>query len=254
MIDVHCHLEQKDYDPDREAVIERSEKSLKAVVTSCANPNDYEKTVRILKNHKGFIFASFALHPIHIKEFSEEDIEKYFKKIRKSDPVSIGETGLDYHWVSEPGWRKKQEELFRNHIMLAKDMKLPLTIHARDSQEKEGAVEKAFDILEQEYTKRVHLHLFGKLSLLGRAEENGWYISIGPLVRKSKSFAKIAKRFPLERIMLETDAPWFGEDGRNEPTSVISVAERIAAIRKIPFESAWNAFGENAVKFFNLKF
>ena len=63
MIDVHCHLEQEDYDKDRNEVIEKCKKELKAVVTSCAHPKDFDLTMKMVENHKNFVFASFGIHP-----------------------------------------------------------------------------------------------------------------------------------------------------------------------------------------------
>ena len=115
MIDTHCHLEQQDYDNDRNLVIERCKKELHAIITSCANPKYLDLTVKLVKNNSGFIFATASLHPIYIKEFSNEEIEKFIERIRflKNNLVAIGETGLDYKWVKLKKWQENQKRLFK---------------------------------------------------------------------------------------------------------------------------------------------
>lgn len=248
MIDAHCHLEQEDYDKDREEVIERCKKELRAVITSCAHPKDFEKTIEMVKKHRKFIFACVGIHPEYIGEFKEEDIENFIERIRENKDffVAIGEVGLDYNWVKEKELQERQKDMFRRFIKLAKELDLPLVVHSRD------AIEDTIRILEEENAKRVHMHLFGEHSFLKKVIDNGWYISLGPIVLKSKKHKKVARDTPLERIMLETDAPWFGFGKRNEPLSIKEVANRIAEIKKISYEEVWRVCGENAIKFFNL--
>ena len=87
MIDAHCHLEQKDYDADREEVISRCKELLKAVVFSCVSPKDFQKSLEIVSKYPGFVFLTAGFHPEYIKEFSEKEIEDYFSLI------SVGRLG-----------------------------------------------------------------------------------------------------------------------------------------------------------------
>ncbi len=251
MIDVHCHLEQKDYSQDREEVIEKCKKELKGVITSCAHPKDWDLTLSIVEKHKGFIFASAGIHPEYIKEIKEEEIEEYLKKIKENREkiVSIGEIGLDYFMIKEEEWRKKQQELFYRMLEFAKEIKKPVTIHIRD------AFEDAIKILEDAGVEKVHLHMFGGRKFLQRVLENGWYISENTIILMSKNYKKVVRDTPLERLMLETDSPWLGiEKKRNTPLAIKLVAKKIAEIKKISFEEVWKKCGENAIRFFELKF
>src|SRR3989344_6023453 len=115
MIDSHCHLEQKDYSKDLDAVIDRCKKAgIKALVSSCPDPRDFDRALEIAQKYKGYVFLAAAIHPEYIKEFSQKDIDNFFETLRenKEKLVGIGETGLDYFWVQEPEWREKQKELF----------------------------------------------------------------------------------------------------------------------------------------------
>ena len=149
--------------------------------------------------------------------------------------------------------REKQRELFVTFINLAKELKLPLIIHARD------AFDDAVRILEENNAKIVLMHMFGAHHLLKRVIQNGWYISMNAIVLRSKKHKKIIRDAPLERIMLETDSPWLspvqltqGIKTRNDPTSVKIVAQRIAEIKKIPVEEVAKITTENAINFFKL--
>jgi TatD DNase family protein len=255
MIDSHCHLEQHDYDSDRDQVIEKCKEDLAAIVTCCAHPRDFELTMQMVEKHQNFIFASAGIHPEYIKEISEREMENFLELIKqnKEKISSVGETGLDYHWITEPVWQKKQKDLFIQMISFAKELDKPLTIHSRD------AYEDVVKVLEQEDAKKIHLHLFGDNKLVKRIAENGWYISIGPIIIRSKKHFQIARDMPLEQLLLETDAPWNapqvfleGKKVRNDPTSIKIVAEKIAEIKGIPLGEVWNVCGHNAIKFFEM--
>jgi TatD DNase family protein len=250
MIDAHCHIEQPDYNPDRDNIIELCRQKLSAVVTCCAHPDDFNLTMQMLEKYKNFLFATFSIHPIYIKEINKKQKNEFFDLlIENKDKLSaIGETGLDYFHVKEDEWRKKQKELFIEHISFAKELKKPLVIHSRDS------TDDVIKILEQEDASDVLMHLFGARNLLSKVKENGWYISLGPIAIHSKTHKKIIRDMPIEKIMLETDSPWFGLEGkRNLPTAVLDVANRISEIKKIDVKEVDKITTQNAVKFFSLK-
>lgn len=253
MIDCHCHLEQKDYDTDRKQVIEQCKQQLKAVITCCAHSKDIDLTLDITKKHSGFVFCTIGLHPEYIKEITDQDIETTIKAIEQNKDliVAIGEIGLDFHWIKEPELREKQKKLFVKMIQIAKELDKPLVIHAR------AAFKETIDILEQEGMKgrKVLMHLFQDKKQLQRVIENGWSISIGPGIARSKDTRKIARDAPLDRILLETDSPWFAQEGQKKgtPLNVKIAAQKIAEIKKISFEEVEKQTDLNAIEFFNLK-
>ncbi len=248
MIDSHCHLEQKDYDPDREEVILNCKKELKAVVTCCAHMRDFNKSLEIIKKYPNFVFLTAGFHPEYISEVPENEINKYFEELAKNKKylVGIGECGMDYHWVKEPEWREKQKELFVKHINLAKELNLPLVIHSRDAEK------ECLEILKEQKAKRVLLHYFSDKDLIPEVIETSYFVSVNTSVFRSKTTKKIIKKIPIEKLMTETDAPWLGFGKRNTPLSVKLVAEKIAEIKKLSFEEVDKITTENAVKFFGL--
>jgi len=251
MIDVHCHLEQEDYNNDREDVIKECWKKLSAVITSCAHYKDLELTMEIVKKYKGFVFCCFGLHPEFIKELNNEKKKEYIQTIEKNKDkiAAIGEIGLDYFWIKDKEWQEKQKEMFIEFIELSKKLNLPIIVHSRD------AMHDTLDILEKEgmQNRKVLLHLFGDKDSLKRVIDNGWSISIGPLILKNKEIRKIARDCPIERMMVETDSPWFGDGKRGTPLNAIKAAEKIAEIKKISFAEVEKQTDLNAKAFFSIK-
>jgi len=247
MIDVHCHLEQKDYEKDRDEVIEKCKEKLKAVITCCCHPDDFDLTMELVEKYKNFVFATVSIHPEYIKEIDHLKVDEFFKKIEenKEKIVGIGETGLDFI-IEEAEWRKKQKELFKKFIQLARDLKKPLVIHARK------AFLEAIEILEKFGEKNVLMHFFTAKELLQRVMKNGWSISVNTTLLKSKKIKKIVRDMPLGKILLETDSPWLGEGKRNDPLSVEIIAREIAKIKKLDFNEINKITDENVKKFFNL--
>jgi TatD DNase family protein len=255
MIDVHCHLEQPEFSKDRDEVIEKCRKELKAVITSCAHPRDFDLTLKLTEKYKNFVFASYGIHPEYIKEISEKEIDDFLEKVKriKDKTTAIGETGLDFYWVKEAEWQEKQKELFIRLISIAKELKKPLIIHCRE------AFEDTIRILEKEDAKDVDMHMFGDNHFVKRVADNGWFISVNTIILRSKSYRKVVRDCSLDRLMLETDAPWLSPQqltnnvkSRNDPISIRIVAEKIAELKKTTFEEVWQKCGKNAVKFFRL--
>lgn len=249
MIDVHCHLENPEYEKDRDSLISACRGELSALVTSCAHPRDFGLTMELVRKYKNFVFCTCSTHPIYIKNIYPKDREDYFGLIRKNRDmvVAIGETGLDYFHTKERGLRERQKEIFREHIRLARELDKPLVIHARDSYG------DCIEILEEEGAERVNLHMFGGRPLLERVLSRQWSISMNAVMFRSKDHKKIIRDMPLDRIMLETDAPWLApEGGRNTPLTIKAVARKIAEIKKVSFDLVWKTCGMNAVSFFGL--
>jgi TatD DNase family protein len=248
MIDCHTHLEQKNYDADRDQVIKRCiDAGLKAVITCCAHPDDIDTTVAMLNKYPNYIFATASIHPEYIAEMKDDWLERILHFINDPRVVGVGETGLDFKWVETDELRRKQSALFITFINAAKDLNKPLVIHAR------GAFKEAIDVLELNGAKKVVMHFFSAKDQLKRVVDNDWYITINTTVCNSKKMKQIVRDTPMERILLETDAPWLDlEGGRNEPTAIKKVVEKIAEVKNTSFSECWRCCGLNAVELFKL--
>ena len=149
--------------------------------------------------------------------------------------------------------REKQKQLFIQLINLAKELGKPLVIHSRE------VWEETLKVLDDNDAKRVMMHMWGNHQLLDRIIDNGWSVSMNTIVLRSKKHRKIARDIPIEKLLLETDSPWLaperltrGKEVRNDPRAIKTVAEKVAEIKKLPFEDVWKTCGQNAIKFFNL--
>ncbi|MEM7821481.1 MAG: TatD family hydrolase [Candidatus Aenigmatarchaeota archaeon] len=250
MIDCHCHLEQEDYYNDRDEVIEKCKKELKAVISSCAHPKDLDLSLSLVEKYNGFVFCTAGIHPEYIKEIGEEEKNKFLEILKKNKEkiCGIGEVGLDFDWIKDKEGREKQRELFTEFISFAKELKKPIVVHCR------AAYEDAIKILEEEGSEKVLLHMFGANHLVKRVIDNGWYVSVNTILLRSKKHKKVVRDIPLSFLMTETDSPWLGPEGkRNDPRSVKTVIEKIAEIKKISFEEVDKITTENAINFFNLR-
>ncbi|HYB93275.1 MAG TPA: TatD family hydrolase [archaeon] len=248
MIDCHTHLEQKAYDLDRDEVILRSENAgLKAIVTCCAHPDDIDVTIKMLEKYPNFIFATASIHPEYIERMNDEWWSRILALLKNPSVIGVGETGLDFKAVETEELRNRQVELFKRFIDIAEELSKPLVIHAR------GAFKETIDVLESNRAKRVAMHFFSAVDQLNRVINNNWYIMVNTTVCRSNNMEKIARDMPIERILLETDAPWLGLEGRrNEPIAIKEVAEKIAEVKKCSFPDVWDRCGKNAAQFFEL--
>lgn len=252
MIDSHCHLEFKQFDEDRERVIEKAKDRIKAVVNSAAEIDKSKDVIRLHRQHEDFIFPSLGIHPKWAAKASEKDLKDYknFIVSRRNETVAIGEVGLDHAQVKDPKKRKRCKEIFVDFIELSDDLDMPVVVHAR------GAVDEALRILKKHKEGDVVLHCFaGNIKQLREAMEEDYYISLGGMVfRHRKKYEQIIEALDLEKLLLETDAPFLArkKSHRSEPWFIWDVAERIAEVKGGNFRKVWKKAGENAVEVFDL--
>lgn len=248
IIDVHAHLDFEQFDNDRDEIIEKAKSEKIFIITSTVGPKSIEKTLKILENHEN-VFASFGFAA---DESDSEKIDETIKLIReyKDKIVAIGEVGLDYYWVKENEKRELEKKNFQKFISLAKELSLPLVIHSRDAEK------DVIEILKKENI-RAMMHCFsGSVELAKEVIKIGCIISIPTSIAYSKNKKILAEKIPIEKIVLETDAPFLSPipKTRNVPTNIKISAKKLAEIKKISFEKVCAITTKNAVEFFNLKF
>ena len=252
MFDAHCHLAYEDI--DLEKAIENAKKAGVRGIVMCAYPGDLQSSLKILEKHRGFVHLSFGLHPIDIADMSDKEIEGYIDFIRKNryKAVAIGECGLDYHWYKEMGsvQDKKFVMFFEKCIELSKELKLPLVLHTRKAEQ------ECFDIIKRHGVEKAVFHCYsGNLTLAKQIIGSGFYISLATNILGSKNTKKIAKSFPLDRMLTETDSPYLSPvpGKKNEPANVKMVVGEIARLRGVSFEEVAKQTTENAERFFGLE-
>lgn len=251
LVDVHCHLDDEEFDNDLPIVIERAKKQgVIAIITSALGPDSIEKSIKIAEKYNDIVFLSFGLEPYNLEE---KTFNKTLELIRKHQDkiIAVGEVGLDYYYIRDHSERATMITHFRKFIKLAKEINKPLIIHSR------SAGKYAIRVLIEEEAKQVLMHAFdGGSSWAKRGAEEGFFFSVPPSVVRSQQKQKMVKVLPLENMMLETDAPVLGPDPteRNEPVNVVYSLKEIAKIKNIGEEEVAKVTTKNAIKFFKLDF
>ncbi len=264
-IDAHCHLE---YMENAQDVIEEArQRGMTAIVTSIADIKDKEKVLEMHRKNPDFVFACLGFHPEIMKNYSYGEIDEYIDFIRKNkdDISAVGEVGVDYNWITKSQDQERSKEIFLKFIELSKELGLPLVIHSRNGKNnKEGGdngIEDAIDILIRNGCKDVMMHCFsGSEAQLKTCLDQDWLISFATIICKSFKHQRLAKLTPLDKMVLETDAPWLDPDSppgssllTNRPWKIERSADIIANIKNIGKEEALVAAAENAKKFFRIK-
>lgn len=260
LIDTHCHPQMGDYDTDRDAMIGRALDTDTGLIAIGTNLVDSLAGVRLAEKYpQQPVYAAVGVHPTDddAEAFRPGDLEAL---LNNDKVVGIGETGLDYFRLAPDDDRQLQIDLFEQQIIVALSNDLPLIIHCRDKNGVYGAYDDVFRTLIRHQVKKFVMHCFS-----GDAKYAEKFLGLGGMLSftgiitfpKSESMQQIVTNTPLDRIMVETDAPFLAPQEfrgqRNEPIWVKSVADKMAEIRGISSEEIAKITTENAVKFFNLK-
>lgn len=220
IVDSHCHLNFEVLHKELDAVVERAHKAnVKVMQTVCTKVSEFEKIKAIAERYEN-IYCSAGVHPNDVATEGVISVEDLFNLTLHKKVIGLGETGLDYHY--EYSNRKIQRESFLNHIEVARKSELPLIIHNRNSDE------DMIEILKHEMKRgqfKALLHCFSSSSQLAKeALDLGLYVSISGIVtfKNATALRDIVKNLPLDRLLIETDAPYLAPEpmrGRpNEPS------------------------------------
>ncbi len=252
MIDSHCHLEFDHFNKDREKVIKKAKKELEAVIDSCVGPKDLDKVLQLHKKHPNFIYVSTGLHPKTAKNITNTELKDYKDQIRKNRDkvVAIGEIGLDYHHVRKPKDKEKTKTILEDMINFSNSLDLPIVIHSRNS------MNDVMKILQKNTENNVIIHCFsGNNKNLKEALDRDYYVSIGGMIyRNPTKYKKLVKNTPLNKLLLETDAPFLAKkkQNRSNPWFIKQIAEKIAQIKNTNQEKILKTTAKNTKTAYNL--
>lgn len=252
MIDTHAHLNFKNFNDDLNEVIEKSfEKGVERIIIPGSTLKESREAINIAEENEN-IFAAAGIHPEDLD--GTLDLPKIEELARSEKVVAIGETGLDYsypHTKSEDA-KKKQGELLKEHIELAEKLNLPLILHNRDSDE------DFYEIIKDFRGKAVVHCYTSTLDFAKRILDLGYMISFTGIITfdKTGNLEKVIKEIPLEKIMVETDAPYLApvpyRGKRAEPWMVSEVIQKIADIKGLSFKEVDQKTTTTAKKFFGI--
>jgi TatD DNase family protein len=237
-VDSHAHIEGKEFDADREAVIQRA---LDAGVQTIVCVGDGEVAADShaaafrLAEEYSFIYTTVGVHPHEARLLDDELCERLEDLSQHSKVIAWGEIGLDYHYDNSP--RDVQREAFRKQLRMARERRLPVVIHTREAEADTLA------ILNEEWNESGLggvIHCFtGTRSFAEAAVELGFYISFSGVVtfKNAGELRETARALPLDRILIETDSPFLApvpyRGRRNEPAFVVETARAIAELRAL---------------------
>ena len=249
LVDSHCHLDFPDFAPEREAVIARAfAAGIGTMLTICTRLDEFAGVEAIAESDPR-IWCSVGAHPHEAADHAGLLIDQLIALAVHPRVVGIGETGLDFHYDLSP--RDVQEQVFRTHIAASHVTGLPLIIHAREADGEIAA------ILADEKPPPGVLHCFtGGRALAEAAVTLGFYISISGIVtfRNAEDLRAIVRDLPLDRLLVETDAPYLApvpyRGKRNEPAFVTATAAAVAALKGIEPEALAAATTENFFQLF----
>ena len=253
LIDTHCHLDFPDFAPERDEVVARAKAAgVARMITISTFVSRYERYREIAEAYDN-VWFTIGTHPHQAHEEPEASVEDLVRLSAHPRCIGIGEAGLDYHYDKAP--RDTAARVFRTHIAAARETGLPLVIHARDADEDVAT------ILREEMGKgpfKALLHCFTASRMLAEAGlELGLYVSFSGVVtfKNSEELRAIAKDVPLDRMLVETDAPFLApvpyRGKRNEPAYVASTAAVLAGVKGISPDDMARATTQNAARLFS---
>ena len=251
-IDTHAHLEMEAFDDDREAVLARAaEAGLTAIVTVGTTLPDCEKAVALTRLYKP-VYAAVGIHPHEVKDIDAATYDALRVLAQQEKVVAIGEIGLDFFYDLSP--REVQLRRFQEQLNLAEELDLPVIIHDREAHP------EILEILRPRKGRlRGVLHCFsGDWTMACECLDLGFHLSVaGPVTyRKADQLRAVAREMPLERLLIETDAPYLAPQPyrgkRNEPAYVVETARTLAEIRGIPVDELERQTTANARRLFSI--
>ncbi|MEE3331509.1 MAG: TatD family hydrolase [Myxococcota bacterium] len=236
-LDSHCHLTANRFDKDRSEAIARARESGVETLVTIGSGYGVEGNAQAvaLAESDPAIFATAGVHPHEAAEFDDTGRSALRQWLAHEKVMAVGECGLDYHYMNSP--RDVQRSVFAEQVALALELDMPVSIHVRSDNE------TAYDELLEIWLAEGHdkltgvLHCYtGSLPFARRAVEHGFYVSFSGIVtfKGSADLREVAAGLPLEKLLVETDAPFLAPEGhrgkRNEPAWVTVVGETLAEL------------------------
>lgn len=250
MIDIHCHVDFKVYNKNRNEIMERAQENLTAIVNSGASLGGNRRTLKLAAEYKNFLYPTLGFHPSNASKSDNSVIKQVLAELESniSDAVALGETGLDFNRLDDETAKNKQIKLFETFIQLADEYQMPLVIHARDAEERAlEMVKKSFSI------PQVVFHCYGgSLETAKKIIDEGYFISLSTIVCFSEHHQLLALKLPLSHLLTETDSPYLSpfKGQRNEPAFVEETVKIIAKTKSVSPEEVSKITESNARRIF----
>lgn len=250
IFDSHAHYDDAKFDLIREEILAKMPENNVCGIINCGTDISTSLMSINLAEKFPFIYAAIGYHPESVNDTTVFEKDKLIELSKNKKVVAIGEIGLDYYW--DTSFKTNQIDFFEKQLFLAKKLDLPVIIHDRDAHG------DTLEILKKHRPKGV-LHCFsGSIEMAREIIKLGLYIGVGGVItfKNSKKLVEIVKEISLERILLETDAPYLAPEpyrGKtNNSAYILRVAEKIAEIKSITTKEVLSVTTKNVKALFNI--
>lgn len=253
LVDTHAHLNMKEFDGDRDAVVHRaSEAGVDLILDIGTDLESSQKAVGLSEKHQS-IYASLGVHPHEAAKTKDFDWIELEKLLSHPKAKAVGEMGLDYHYHFSP--EAVQKDIFSRQLILARTLNKPVVVHVRE------AMQDALEVIQRAGPPpwKGVFHCFGgREDDIPKVLDLGFHISFtGVLTFKNYSSFELLKRVPLNRLLVETDSPYMApvpcRGKRNEPAWIVHTVRRVSEILNVPYEEVCSQTTRNAVRLFGLE-
>ena len=232
--DTHAHYDDNSFDEDRDSVLKEIKSNGVKLILNCASSYESIEKTYNLTIENDFIYGALGIHPENADEFNADVENEIIKLINTNHKIiAIGEIGLDYYWEENPS-KEVQQEVFRKQMQLAEKLNLPVVIHDRDAHG------DTLNIIKEFPNVKGIVHCFsGSAEFAIECIKLGYYIGIGGVVtfKNAKKLIDVVNKIPLDRILVETDAPYMApvpnRGKRNKSDYIAYIIEQIAQIKGI---------------------
>lgn len=249
LIDTHTHIDMENFADRFDEVMQTAKDyGVEKVVIPGVEPSGFDRIIKLCEEYPD-VYGAVGVHPEELNSYNEEAENKIKELLKHKKIIAVGEIGLDYYW--DKSQIEKQKEIFERQILIAKQAQKPILVHDREAHL------DSFEILKKSNAAEIGvvMHCFsGSPEFAQQCINEGFYIAIGGVVtfKNAKKVKEVAKTVPLDKLLLETDAPYMTpvpfRGKENQPAYVKFVAEEIAQLRGVSFEEIAEATTANAKK------
>lgn len=250
IFDVHAHYDDKWFDENRNGLLNSmTEKGVCGIVNASVNLETAQKSLELSEKYP-FMYAAVGFHPENIEDLTPDYLLQTEGLLKHKKAVAVGEIGLDYHWDIP---RDKQKKLFEEQLAFSKDINVPVVVHDREAHG------DTMDLLRK-YKPKGLVHCFsGGAELMREVVRLGMSISLGGAVtfKNARHSVEVAREIPIDRLLLETDAPYMSpvpfRGKQCNSSMIIYTAEKIAQIRGMGVQELLDITKENALRLYEIE-
>lgn len=252
IFETHAHYDDEQFDADRDELLSSLAQGGVGLVVNPSVTAENAKKVLAMAEKYPFFYAAVGVHPENCAHYDEKELAALRELAKHPRCVAIGEIGLDYYWEENPP-REFQQRVFREQMALAQELCLPVIVHDREAHADSLSIVKEFPEV-----KGVFHCYSGSAEMAKELLKRGWMISFTGVVtyKNARKTVEAAEVIPLDRLMIETDAPYMSpvpkRGTRNDSRNLIYIAEKLAEIKGISTEELIRITEENAKRFFGI--